>query len=227
MPELLNAPISRAVALTAIISGICSIWLIGDRSLEIPISSQEVHAQISLIDQQRQAIAELQLRMSRIESEFDRYSSVPENSGVQTLIEGLRVDLEDLRYRRTASPDLPLPIAHYVTDEADKIGGLQTEGPTVLQEFELRTKMFPEAICLVQGASPGGVISVEILDDWNRWIEVYSGPDLSHSPTSETWVECKGSPSTSKIRVTVAGEGGVEAIGIAVSDTVHWSMASN
>ena len=227
MPELLNTPISRAVALTAIISGICSIWLIGDRSLEIPISSQEVHAQISLIDQQRQAIAELQLRMSRIESEFDRYSSVPVNGGVQTLIEGLRVDLEDLRYRRTASPDLPLPIAHYVTDETDLIGELHSEDPTVLQEFELRTPMSPEAICLVQGASPGVVISVEILDDRNRWIEVYRGPDLSHSPTSETWVECTGSASTSKIRVEVAGRDGVEAVGIAVSGTVHWSMASN
>lgn len=227
MAKLLNTPISWAVALTALITGTCSIWLIGDRLEEIPGSSRQVHAQISLIDQQRQAINALQLRMTRIESEFDRYSSIPVNSGVRSLIEDLRLDLEDLRYRRTASPDLPLPISHYVADEIEQDGEPAAEEPSVVQEFELRTSMSPEAICLVQGTSPGAVISVEVLDDRNRWIEIYRGPDLTQIPTSETWVECPQSHSTNKVRVEVAGEDGVEAVGIAVSDTVHWSMDSN
>ena len=64
MAKLLNTPISWAVALTALITGTCSIWLIGDQFEEIPGSSRQVHAQISLIDEQRQALHALELRMT-------------------------------------------------------------------------------------------------------------------------------------------------------------------
>ncbi|MAW76789.1 MAG: hypothetical protein CMJ95_05275 [Planctomycetes bacterium] len=227
MVNLLKLPISQAVALTALITAICSIWLIGDPATGMPVVSQDVKAQSSLIEQQRQAIDALHLRLARIEGQFDKFSSARADTGVQQLIENLRLDVEDLRSRRSASPDLPLPIAYYLPDGTEPIKENFSEETTVLQEFELRTEVSPEAVVLVQGSSPGVVISVEMLDVNNRWVEVYAAADLSLTPASETWVECSDAPLTGKIRVEVAGERGIEAVGVSTEDAIHWTMASN
>ncbi|MGE4619609.1 MAG: hypothetical protein AAEJ04_07355 [Planctomycetota bacterium] len=233
MSNLLSLPISRAIALTVFICGICSFWFFGGPDLQLLDTSREAEAQEAVIEAQRTAIDALQRRMARIEGELDKYSVTQKSAALQEtsvhmLIEDLRIDLEDLRTRRTASPDLPLPLAYYDISPKDQIVQVnEPEKKLSFQTFDLRTAVSPEAIVVVQGKDPGSVISVEILDSWNRWIEVYTGPDLSHDPSSETWVECPDTPATNKIRVAVSGSLGVEAVGVAVEEAVHWTMSSN
>ena len=98
---------------------------------------------------------------------------------------------------------------------------------TRIQEFELRNTVTPEAIVIVQGEDPQALLSVEILDEWNHWVEVYRGPDTTLDPTAETWIECVETAATDRVRVEVSGGSGIEAIGVAVEDTVRWSMVTN
>ncbi|MEC9477129.1 MAG: hypothetical protein VX764_08835 [Planctomycetota bacterium] len=224
MSNLIKMPISKAVALTAMITAVCSIWLIGDSGSGISVIAQGVEAQGSTSGNQSDEIAALQARLTRIEGQLVEFTSTRPDSDVQILIENLRLDLENLRASRANSPDLPLPLSHY-----QQVAPAETDSnpETVTQEFEFRTKVKPESIIIVQGSRPGFVVSVELKDENQNWIEMYEGPDLSSKPASETWIEGLESTSTNTIRVTVTGKGGIEAVGVTVKDVIHWSMVSN
>ncbi|MDE0959600.1 MAG: hypothetical protein OSB09_02365 [Planctomycetota bacterium] len=214
MSDLTHLPIFRAVLLTLVISGICSIFFITDGVPGQPDLGTEAFAENTLIAEQQRMIEALHLRVDRIES-----------TGVEQLIDDIRAELVDLRLQRNPSDHLLLP----VTIDDPETYPLETSVGEVrtVQEFELREGVIPEAIVVVQGKHPRSIVSVEVLDRYNRWVEVYSGPDESVDPTSETWIECGELASTGSIRIEVMGETGIEAVGIAVDDSVHWSMASN
>jgi hypothetical protein len=218
MSNLTQLPIFRALLLTLVISGLCSIFIISeeepgqfDRGNE-PVN--EAHAGNTQIAEQQRMIEALHLRVDRIEK-----------TGVEQQIDALRAELDYLRLHSTPDDTYFLPVT---TDMVPIIEPQAlTEEVSVVQQFELRDGVIPEAIVVVQGRDPRPIISVEVLDRYNRWVEVYSGPDVSVDPTSETWIECGPLAATENVRVEVMGKVGIEAVGVAVEDSVLWSMASN
>jgi hypothetical protein len=218
MSNLTQLPIFRAFLLTLVISGLCSIFIISeegpsqvDRGNE---PGNEAHAGNTLIAEQQRMIDALHLRVDRIEM-----------TGVEQQIDDLRAELDYLRLHRTQDDTPFLPVTR------DMAPTIEPEAPSgevsVIQQFELRDGVIPEAIVVVQGRDPRPIVSVEVLDRYNRWVEVYSGPDVSVDPTSETWIECGTLAATENVRVEVMGTVGIEAVGVAVEDSVLWSMASN
>ena len=185
---------------------------------------QGVQAQSAKIRSQGQTIKELQQRLTRIEGEIKNFDSGMTESDVNQLIESLRVDLDSLRASRLNSPDLPLPVSHYIPDEVEDT---DWKSKTVSQEFQFRSSVNPESVVIVQGSTPGFVVSVELLDENQKWIVIYEEPDFSADPASETWLENVEFSSTNRIRVTVTGIHGVEAVGVSVGEVIHWSMASD
>ena len=214
MSNLAQLPIFRALFLTLVITGVFSIFLVSDPQVEGLDMNQQAEAQQSVIAKQQRAIEALHRRVARIEE-----------TRVEQMIDDLRSEMEFLRHQRSASPDLPLPVS------AVNQPGPQLPVPSVndshIQEFELRNTVTPEAIVIVQGDDPQALLSVEILDEWNQWVEVYRGPDTTLDPTAETWIDCVGTAATDRVRVEVSGGSGIEAIGVAVEDTVRWSMVTN
>ena len=92
MVNLMKMPISKAVALTAMISAVCSIWLIGDPVSGISVASQGVQAQGSKIENQSQEIQILEERLTKIESEFIKFTASRAETEVQQLVKKLRLD---------------------------------------------------------------------------------------------------------------------------------------
>jgi hypothetical protein len=218
MSNLTQLPIFRALLLTLVISGLCSIFIISEEgpSQFDPGNEpgNEAHAGNTQIAEQQRMIEALHLRVDRIEK-----------TGVEQQIDALRAEMDYLRLHST--PD----DTHFLPVTTDMVPIFEAEAPSeevsVVQQFELRDGVIPEAIVVVQGRDPRPIVSVEVLDRYNRWVEVYSGPDVSVEPTSETWIECGSLAATENVRVEVMGKIGIEAVGVAVEDSVFWSMASN
>lgn len=227
MSNLAHLPIFRATLLTVVITGMCA-WLLASDPQGTPLvgmaTAQEPAIESPGLERQQAAIEALNRRVSWIEGELSKVSGI-EEATVEEMFLSLRSELADLRLQRTNSPDLPLPLADY----SEVV--LKTEPPatpdTVIQEFEFRGSVAADAVVVVQGSDPHAVVSMELFTTDEQWVEIYQGPDRAMKPTSETWLEFVEKTPTTRIRIEVEGSDGIEAVGLATEQMVHWSMASN